>query len=132
MRSVRILALSGALCFAFGTAQAQTAGNATPTVPPASGGIGPGMGGGMGMGPRNGAGHMGGGMRAGPGYTMGWSMMTPQERREHRAKMMSFTSAKACRAYLEQHHRLMVERARRRGVAIPPNPRGDPCAGLKD
>lgn len=89
------------------------------------------MGPGMGMGPHMGGG-MGDGMRAGPGYTMGWSLMTPQERQENRAKMMSFTSAKECRAYVEQHHKLMAERAKQRGMAIPPNPMHDPCVGLKD
>src|SRR5512146_2728260 len=109
MRAIASLIASAALCLGAVHAQAQPAANSTAPAPAGGGMMGRGMGGGPGMG-----GHMGGGMRAGPGYTVGWSMMTPQERREHRAKMMSFTSAKACRAYLEQHHRLMVERARRR------------------
>jgi len=81
------------------------------------------------MGP-HGSGGMGHGM--GPNDTMGWSMMSPQERQEHRAKMMSFTSAKECRAYVAQHHRLMQERAKARGASIPPSPMHDPCSGLKD
>lgn len=134
MTWVRLLALSAAGCLAFGVAQAQTpgsAGNTTPTTPPAGAtGMGPhgaGMGGPHGMGPG-----MQGGMHAGPGNTMGWSMMTPEERKEHQAKMMSFTNAKDCRAYVEQHHRLMAERAKQRGMAMPATPMHDPCAGLKD
>ena len=124
MRTIRLLLVSGALCLWFGAAQAQQAGNTT-AAPPASG-----VRGGMGMGPHMGGGPMG--MRGGPGDTAGWSLMTPEERRQHHAKMMSFTRAKDCRAYVDQHHRLMVERASQRGVAIPAKPMHDPCDGLKD
>lgn len=129
---IRLVALSSALCLAIGTAQAQPAANNPPTSGAAAPGPGPGPGMGPHMGGGMGPGGMGHGMRAGPGYTMGWSLMTPQERQENQAKMMSFTSAKECRAYVEQHHKLMTERAKQRGVAIPPNPMHDPCAGLKD
>lgn len=131
MRGVRLLVLSGAFGLSFMAAQAQPSGNATAPQPPASGSMGPGMHGGTGMGPHMG-GAMGQGMRGGPGDTVGWSLMTPEEQRQHHAKMMSFTDAKDCRAYVDQHHRLMVERAKQRGVTMPATPMHDPCAGLKN
>lgn len=129
------LVVASAFFLVVGVAQAQPAGN---TASPPSGGMGPQMMGGYGAGcpGGQGAGHMGcgagGQMRVGPGYTMGWSMMTPQERQEHQAKMMSFTNAKDCRAYVAQHHEQMAARAKQRGMAVPPTPMHDPCAGLKD
>lgn len=134
MRNIAIQILAASALLMAGGAQAQSATNTT--APPA--GVGAGMGYGMGHGMGRGAGHgmgagMGGGqMRAGPGYTMGWSMMTPEERMQNRNKMMSFTSAKECRAYVEQHHQLMVARAKARGMAMPAAPMHDPCAGLKN
>lgn len=126
MYGFRLLALSGALCLGLSAAVAQPAGNTTTGAPPT--GMGPHMGQGMGPGPHMG----GGGMRGGPGTTMGWSLMTPEERREHQAKMMSMKSGKECRAYVEQHHRQMAERAKQRGGSMPPAPMHDPCAGLPD
>lgn len=72
-----------------------------------------------------------GGARDGPGRMMGGSMMTDAERQEHHRKMTSFRSAKECRAYVEEHHRLMAERARQRGMTPPAHPAHDPCVGLK-
>lgn len=137
MRRLGFLIATGALCLAIGGAQAQPTAN---TAPPAGGGMGPQMMGGYGAGcpggQGGGHGHMGcgagGQTRAGPGSTMGWSLMTPQERQQHQAKMMSFTNAKDCRAYVAEHHRLMAERAKQRGMAVPPTPMHDPCAGLTD
>jgi hypothetical protein len=137
MRTIRLLPLAAALCLAAGAAQAQPSASppaagtaaAPPGCPAGSGPhctrAGQGAGKGMAMG-------KGTGMRAGPGMTMGWSMMTPQERQAHQARMMGFTSAKECRAYVAEHHKLMAERAKQRGVAMPATPPHDPCAGLKD
>lgn len=83
-------------------------------------GRGPGMGMGMGM-----------GMGWGPENTSGWSMMTSAERQEHMAQMQSFTSREQCEAYMTEHHRLMVERARERGMEMPAEPRMNPCLRLK-
>jgi len=133
MRSLGTLAMSAALSLAWvAAAHAQQSGNATTATPPASGAMGPGMHGGAGMGPHMGRGAMGPGMRGGPGDTAGWSMMSPDERRQHHAKMTSFTRAKACRVYVDQHHRLMAERAKQRGVNMPSAPMHDPCAGLPE
>lgn len=69
-------------------------------------------------------------MRFGPGNTPGWSLMTPQERAEHRSKMMGFTNYEDCASYLAEHHAKMQERARKKGVALPANPRQDFCQRL--
>lgn len=128
MRSIGLAAFAAALCVTVTAAHAQPV---TATSPPPAGATAPGMGSGMGPRGMDGSHGMAGGMRARPGATMGWSLMTPEERREHQTKMMSFTTAKECRAFVEAHHRLMVDRARKRGVAAPATPRRDPCDGLK-
>jgi hypothetical protein len=76
-----------------------------------------------GMGPR--------GARAGADFTPGWSMMTRQERDEHRAKMRAAQTYDECKAAMDQHREQMAARAKERVVAGPPGPRRDPCAGLK-
>lgn len=67
----------------------------------------------------------------GPGNTPGWSLMTPAERTEHRNKMMSFTNYEECTAYLQEHHKLMEERAKAQGTTIPAVPRSNMCERLK-
>lgn len=83
--------------------------------------------------PRAGMGPHGGGMgpRWGSDYTPGWSLMTPQERQEHRDRMRSINSHDECKAYLEQHHQRMAARASERGARMPAQPRRDACASLK-
>ncbi len=44
--------------------------------------------------------------------------MTPQERIEHQARVRGFTDYDACEAYRRQHHELMAERARQRGLSL--------------
>jgi hypothetical protein len=66
-----------------------------------------------------------------PGRMMGGSMMSDAERKEHHRRMMSFRSAKECRAYVNEHHRLMMERARQAGRPPPAMSPHDPCVGLK-
>lgn len=84
--------------------------------------------------PGPGPGRMGGpgmmGRRFGPDNTPGWAMMTPAERTAHRDRMWSFKTEGECRAYLDQHHQLMADRAKERGRSVPAMPRRDPCAGL--
>lgn len=79
-------------------------------------------------------GRMGGpgmmGRRFGPDNTPGWGLMTPAERSAHRDKMHSFKTEGECRAYVDEQHRLMGERAKERGRSLPAQPRHDPCAGL--
>jgi hypothetical protein len=96
---------------------------------PGPGASAPGMGMGMGMGP---------GMRAGRGpaarwgsdFTPGWSLMTQEERTEHRNRMQSMKTYEDCKSYMDQHREQMAGRAKEKGKALP-NPRREACAGLK-
>ncbi|MCD6044706.1 MAG: hypothetical protein K0R40_4309 [Burkholderiales bacterium] len=89
-------------------------------------GYGPGSGKGPGM-----------GMGKGPGMgfdsdnTRGWSMMSSQERSEHRDRMMSFKSYEECVAYLEQHHKAMEARASERSRPMPVKPAQNMCERMK-
>lgn len=87
---------------------------------------------GMGPGPRGGGPH---GMKRppkwGPTNTPGWGLMSPAERDEHRAKMREMKSVDECKAYVEQHHAQMAERAKAQGGKPLPAPRRDPCRWLK-
>ena len=73
----------------------------------------------------------GGGWQFGPGNTRGWSLMTPDERNEHRRKMLGATTYAECQAVLAEHRKLIEERAKERGVAAPPGPRTDMCERMK-
>lgn len=89
--------------------------------PAASGASAPRMGMGRGM--------MGRG-RFGPDNTPGWALMSPAERSAHRERMSGLKTEKDCRAYMDEHHRQMQERAKQKGGSVPARPRRDPCAGL--
>lgn len=67
--------------------------------------------------------------RASEANTRGWQLMTPEERIEHQGRVRSFTTLEACRTYQFDHHQLMAERARQRGVPLPGGGR-DICAHL--
>lgn len=56
----------------------------------------------------------------------GSQLMTREERIGHRNKMRSLRTQEEREAYRQEHHRLMQERAKERGVAMPdaPPPRG--------
>lgn len=73
----------------------------------------------------------GGGWQFGPDNTRGWSLMTPEERNEHRQKMLAATTVEECQAALEEHRKLIEERAKERGVAAPRGPRADMCERMK-
>lgn len=68
--------------------------------------------------------------RASDGNTRGWQLMTPEERIEHQAKIRSFKTLVACRAYQVEHHQLMEARARAKGVPLPSGER-DLCEHLQ-
>lgn len=68
--------------------------------------------------------------RASEANTRGWQLMTPEERIEHQSRIRSFTTLEECRSYQLEHHQLMEERARQRGVALPGGGR-DICDHLK-
>jgi hypothetical protein len=76
------------------------------------------------------AGHAAGPWRASESNTRGWQLMTPDERIEHQARVRGFTDYDACEAYRIQHHDLMAERARQRGLILPSGGR-DFCDHLK-
>jgi len=84
---------------------------------------------GMGYGP-------GGGGGPGQGYGMGrggrgagayGSLMTEEERAEHRQKMHSFATVGECKAYFDEHRAQMSARAKDRGIEPGPGPRVNPC-----
>lgn len=68
--------------------------------------------------------------RYGPEYAPGWSLMDPAERDEYRQQMLGAKTASECRSVVAEHHAVINERARARGLAPVPGPRRDPCAGL--
>jgi hypothetical protein len=124
MKTFRLLTFAAALLGVAGTVSAQPG----PGAGPGSGASAP-LGGPGGMGRMGGPGHMGG--RWGTDFTAGWSMMTPAERQEHQAKMRSMTNYDECKAYMDQHHQQMAERAKGKGRTVPAQPGRDACAGLK-
>lgn len=113
-QSVRTLIATALLCA--GAAWAQ---EATPTKPPGPGAA------------ATGQHHHGMRGCCGRHDTMGWSMMSRQERRDHHNKMMGMSDHATCQAYMQEHHTQMAARAKERGVAMPAQPRRDACAGLK-
>lgn len=52
----------------------------------------------------------------------GSQLMTPQERAEFRAKMRSLKTPKERDEFRREHHKMMVERAKQRGVTLPDEP----------
>jgi len=83
---------------------------------------GPGMGGGMGPG--------GGRIAFDSENTVGWTLMTQEERNAHHQKMWSFKNYDECKAYQLEHHQTMETRAREKGQAIVP-PRMDACDRMR-
>lgn len=79
---------------------------------------GPGMGGGMGPG--------GGRFAIDKDNTVGWTLMTPEERSTHRQKMGTLKTYDECKAYQVEHHQLMEARAKEKGQTIVP-PRMNAC-----
>lgn len=68
--------------------------------------------------------------RASAENTRGWQFMTPEERIEHQGRVRGFNTLEECRAYQREHHKLMEDRARERGEALPSG-RRDICGHLK-
>jgi hypothetical protein len=74
---------------------------------------------------------MGGRGLYGSNYTAGWALMTPEERAEHRKQMRAAKTYDDCRKVMDDHHKLMGERAKEKGAAAPlPQPRRDGCQGF--
>lgn len=70
------------------------------------------------------------GPRHGRDFTHGWSMMSREERAEHRKRMGDARTPEECRMVRDEHRRQMEQRARERGMANLPDPRRDACAGF--
>ncbi len=125
MNTLRNLLLTSVFALAGAAASAQGAPGSGPGM--GMHGVGPAASAaGMGMGP-----HGMRGAQAGAGYTYGWSMMSSKERNEHQQRMRSMKTYEECKAYREQHHAEMAERAKAQGGKAPAQPRRDACAGLK-
>lgn len=58
--------------------------------------------------------------RAAEPNTYGWRFMTPDERIEHQRRIRSFQTYDECKAYQNEHHASMAERARQAGVVLEP------------
>jgi hypothetical protein len=52
----------------------------------------------------------------------GWELMSVKERAEHRKKMLSLKTEQERTAYRQEHHKLMQQRAKEKGVSIPDMP----------
>ena len=92
---------------------------APPAGGPAMAPGGPGTGGGMGAGPG-----MGRNPRRGP------ALMTPAEREEYQGRMRSMKTYSECVAYQKEHRKLLEQRAKERGAALPPQ-RMNPCDQMR-
>lgn len=95
-------------------------------------GYGPGStsGGGQGGGPGKGAGK-GGDWSFGASNTRGWSLMTAEERTQHRNQMLAVKTEAECKTVQDEHRKAMEARAKEKGAAIPAAPRNDMCARMK-
>jgi hypothetical protein len=67
--------------------------------------------------------------RASEGNTLGWHLMSHQERITHQTKIRSFTTLEACRAYQAEHRQLVLARAKAHGRPLR-RPGRDFCAHL--
>ncbi len=54
----------------------------------------------------------------------GWDLMSEQERKEHQNKMRSLKTEQEREAYRQEHHKLMQDRAKAQGKAVPEMPQG--------
>lgn len=52
----------------------------------------------------------------------GWQIMSQQERNEYRTHMRSLKTAEERERYRMEHHKMMQERAKERGVTLPDVP----------
>src|SRR5512133_477083 len=65
-----------------------------------------------------------------PQNTYGWQLMTPDERKDHQAKLANVTEYNACKEYIDEHHKKMAERARGKGI-VEPEMQINPCDSMK-
>jgi hypothetical protein len=130
MKNVLTMMLAPLMVVSMNVAMAQSGGGKGPGGGAGPMGAGPaasapGMG--MGMGPGGGS----GAARWGSDYTPGWTLMSEQERSEHRERMRSMKTYEECKAYQDQHHEQMAARTKEGGGKALAQPRRDACGGLK-
>jgi hypothetical protein len=58
-------------------------------------------------------------------------MMSAQERDEHHKRLLEAKTPEECRAVMDEHRKLMEQRAKDRGMPGMRGPRRDACAGFK-
>jgi hypothetical protein len=57
-------------------------------------------------------------------------LMTPEERTEYQSKMRGMKTYDECKAYQDEHRKLMEQRAKDKGITLPA-PRMNPCDRMK-
>ena len=62
--------------------------------------------------------------------TPGWSLMTPEERAEHRNRMLAARTYEECRQIQEEHRKAMEARAKEKGITLG-TPRYNACERMK-
>lgn len=60
----------------------------------------------------------------------GAQFMSAEERKAHVARMLTFRTFAECRAYVDEHNRMVDERAAAKGVKLSPM-QGDPCTVMR-
>lgn len=63
--------------------------------------------------------------------TLGWTLMTTQERAEHQAKMRAVKTYEECQTLQNEHHQAMEARAKEKGITLRP-PRRNGCDIMKE
>jgi hypothetical protein len=128
MKNLRTMVLASLMAVSMGAAMAQPGSGKGPGAGAGPMGAGPAASApGMGMGPGGGR----GAARYGSDYTPGWTLMSEQERNEHRDRMRSTKTYEECSSYQDQHHEQMAARATERGGKALAQPRRDACGSLK-
>ena len=128
MKNLRTMVLASLMAVSMGAAMAQPGSGKGPGAGTGPMGAGPAASApGMGMGPSGGQ----GAARYGSDYTPGWTLMSEQERNEHRDRMRSMKTYEECKSYQDQHHEQMAARAKERGGKALAQPRRDACGSLK-
>lgn len=128
MKNLRTIVLATLMAVSMGAAMAQPGSGKGPGAGTGTMGAGPTASApGMGMGPDGGQ----GAARYGSDYTPGWTLMSEQERNEHRDRMRSMKTYEECKSYQDQHHEQMAARAKERGGKALAQPRRDACGSLK-
>jgi hypothetical protein len=128
MKNLRTMVLASLMAVSMGAAMAQPGSGKGPGAGAGPMGAGPAASApGMGMGQGGGR----GAARYGSDYTPGWTLMSEQERNEHRDRMRSMKTYEECKSYQDQHHEQMAARAKERGGKALAQPRRDACGSLK-